>query len=200
MPVSRRDFLRGSPATRSGMFIAARGLEAHFADEAQGANGGRGRALVPPGVEIRISSNENPLGPGKAVLDAILMKFPEAGRYPFNSTPNETALVAAIAGKFAVKPENIVAGAGSQEILKSAVRAFTTRERGLVTASPSFENCPNFARRLEHPDVREHRPPGAAVPRSVPGPRRPRRARLPAIREDPLPGSLSAPWRRCRKP
>ncbi len=152
MPVSRRDFLRGSPATRSGMFIAARGHEAHLADEAQGANGGRGRALVPPGVnEIRISSNENPLGPGKAVLDAILMKFPEAGRYPFNSTPNETALVAAIAGKFAVKPENIVVGAGSQEILKSAVRAFTTRERGLVTASPSFENCPGIARRLEHP-------------------------------------------------
>ena len=113
-------------------------------------NGGRG--LVPPGVnEIRLSSNENPLGPGKAVLDAILVKFPEAGRYPFNSTPNDVALVAAIAGKFAVKPENIVLGAGSQEVLKSAVRAFTTAERGLVTASPSFENCTVMARRLEHP-------------------------------------------------
>jgi histidinol-phosphate aminotransferase len=150
MPVSRRGFLRGSLATRSGAVIAARGLEAHLAEAAQGAGGAR--ALVPPGVnEIRISSNENPLGPGKAVLDAILVKFPEAGRYPFNSTPNEIALVAAIAGKFAVKPENIVLGAGSQEILKSAVRAFTTPERGLVTASPSFENCPGIARRLEHP-------------------------------------------------
>jgi histidinol-phosphate aminotransferase len=149
MPVSRRGFLRGSLGTRSGAFIGARGLEAHLAEAAQG---GRARALVPPGVnEIRISSNENPLGPGKAVLDAILMKFPEAGRYPFNSTPNESALVAAIAGKFTVKPENIVLGAGSQEILKSAVRAFTTPERGLVTASPSFENCPGIARRLEHP-------------------------------------------------
>jgi histidinol-phosphate aminotransferase len=149
MPVSRRGFLRGSLGTRSGAVIGARGLEAHLAEAAQG---GGARALVPPGVnEIRISSNENPLGPGKAVLDAILMKFPEAGRYPFNSTPNESALVAAIAGKFAVKPENIVLGAGSQEILKSAVRAFTTPERGLVTASPSFENCPGIARRLEHP-------------------------------------------------
>ena len=149
MPVSRRGFLRGSLASRSGALIAARGLEAHLAD-AQGGNGAR--ALVPPGVhEIKISSNENPLGPGKAVLDAILMKFPEAGRYPFNSTPNEMALVAAIAGKFAVKPENIVVGGGSQEILKNAVRAFTTPERGLVTASPSFENCPAMARRLEHP-------------------------------------------------
>jgi len=150
MPVSRRGFLRGSLASRSGAFIAARGLEAHLAEAAQG--GGSARALIPPGVdEIRISSNENPLGPGKAVLDAILVKFPEAGRYPFNSTPNEGALAAALAGAFAIKPENLVLGAGSQEILKSAVRAFTTPARGLVTASPSFENCAATARRLGHP-------------------------------------------------
>jgi histidinol-phosphate aminotransferase len=152
MPVSRRGFLRVlAPAPGSGRFLAARGLEAHLA-EAQ--RGGGVRSLLPPGVdEIRISSNENPLGPGKAVLDAILGKFPEAGRYPFNSTPNESALALAIAATFKVKPENVVLGAGSQELLKSAVRAFTSRERGLVTASPSFENCPGIARRLGHPVV-----------------------------------------------
>jgi histidinol-phosphate aminotransferase len=156
MSVSRRGFLqgRGSGGTirltgLSGAVVAARGLEAHLAEAAQG---GGARALVPPGVtEIRISSNENPLGPGKAVLDAILVKFPEAGRYPFNSTPNDTALSAAIARTFKIKPENIVLGAGSQEILKNAVRAFTTPARGLVTGTPSFENCPRTARRLGHP-------------------------------------------------
>jgi histidinol-phosphate aminotransferase len=149
MSVSRRGFLSGRVVPFSGAFIAARGMEAHLAEAMQG---GGARSLVPPGVaEIRISSNENPLGPGKAVLDAMHGKFPEAGRYPFNSTPGETALVAAVAGKFNVKPENIVLGAGSQEILKSAVRAFTTPERGLVTASPSFENCPAIARRLGYP-------------------------------------------------
>jgi histidinol-phosphate aminotransferase len=149
MSVSRRGFLTGRVIPFSGAFIAARGMEAHLAEAGQGA---RARSLVPPGVaEIRISSNENPLGPGKAVLDAMLGKFPEAGRYPFNSTPNEGALSAAVAGMFKVKPENIVLGAGSQEILRSAVRAFTTPERGLVTASPSFENCPGLARRLGHP-------------------------------------------------
>jgi histidinol-phosphate aminotransferase len=149
MSVSRRGFLAGRVIPFSGAFIAARGMEAHLAEATQG---GRARSLVPPGItEIRISSNENPLGPGKAVLDAMLGKFPEAGRYPFNSTPNESALSAALAGMFKVKPENIVLGAGSQEILKSAVRAFTTPERGLVTASPSFENCPGIARRLGHP-------------------------------------------------
>ena len=152
MPVSRRGFLHlASPAPESARFLAARGLEANFAEAQRGAGTG---ALQPPGVgEIRISSNENPLGPGRAVLDAILRKFPEAGRYPFNSTPNEAALTAAIAAKYKVRPENIVLGAGSQELLKDAVRAFTTESRGLLTASPSFENCPGMARRLGHPVI-----------------------------------------------
>ncbi len=150
MSVSRRGFLQGRVLPFSGAFIAARGMEADQAGAAQGSD--RGRSLVPPGVkEIRISSNENPLGPGKAVLDAILGKFPEANRYPFNSTPNDAALASAIAAKFKVKPENIVLGGGSQEILKNAVRAFTSPTRGLVTGSPSFENCPGTAKKLGHP-------------------------------------------------
>jgi len=154
MPVSRRGFLRlvgaADDAALSGAFLAARGLEAHFA-EAQ-AQGQRARPVLPPGVdEIRISSNENPLGPGRAALDAILGKFPEAGRYPFNSTPSESDLAAAIAGKYKVKTENIVVGAGSQEILKSAMRAFVTPTRALVTAVPTFENCTAYAKRYNLP-------------------------------------------------
>jgi histidinol-phosphate aminotransferase len=155
MPVSRRGFLqfaRPEGERLSGEFLAARGLEAHFA-EAQ-AQGPRARPLLPPGVdEIRISSNENPLGPGRVALDAILGKFPEAGRYPFNSTPSEGDLTAAIADKFKAKPENIVLGAGSQEILKSAMRAWVTPSKGLVTALPTFENCTGFAKRYSLPIV-----------------------------------------------
>jgi histidinol-phosphate aminotransferase len=108
--------------------------------------------VLPPGVEeIRISSNENPLGPGKAALDAILGKFPEAGRYPFNSTPADADLVGAIAAKFEIKHENIVLGAGSQEILKSAMRAWVSPTRSLVTALPTFENCTGYATRYKLP-------------------------------------------------
>ena len=102
---------------------------------------------------IRISSNENPLGPGKVALDAIVGKFPEAGRYPFNATPADSSLVLALARKFNTGPDNIVLGAGSQEILRNAVRAFTSPARGLVTASPSFENCPGMAKKLGHPII-----------------------------------------------
>jgi histidinol-phosphate aminotransferase len=153
MPVSRRGFLqfaRPGSEPLAGAFLSARGLEAHFA-EAQ-AQGQRARPLLPPGVdEIRISSNENPLGPGRAALDAILGKFPEANRYPFNSTPSEADLQAAIAAKFKVKPENIVLGAGSQEILKNSMRAFVTPTRGLVTALPTFENCTGYAKKYKLP-------------------------------------------------
>jgi histidinol-phosphate aminotransferase len=153
MPVSRRGFLRlvGIDAgPLSGAFLSARGLEAHLA-EAQ-AQGQRARPVLPPGVdEIRISSNENPLGPGRAALDAILGKFPEAGRYPFNSTPADADLVAALAAKYKVKPENVVLGAGSQEILKSCMRAFVSPTRSLVTALPTFENCTGYANRYKLP-------------------------------------------------
>jgi histidinol-phosphate aminotransferase len=128
------------------------GGRAGGAGGAQGQGGRGGRPAPPPGIdEIKISSNENPLGPGKHVLDAILAKFPEAGRYPFNSTPNDGKLVEALAAANKAKPENIVLGGGSQEILKSAMRAFTSPYRHLVTASPTFENCTNMARRMNIP-------------------------------------------------
>src|SRR5262249_61305058 len=94
MSVSRRGFLQGLGVGRhrsAAEFMAARGHEAFVAEAMQQGRQGRGmgqRPSLPPGVEaIRISSNENPLGPGKAAIDAILGKFPEANRYPFNSSP-----------------------------------------------------------------------------------------------------------------
>lgn len=179
MPVSRRDFLSLVRSSRDewsiAQAIAARGHEALHAEQAagaaqqgqgqgQGRQGGGGRGgrgggagaaagpTLPEGVQvIRISSNENPLGPGRAVLDAIVNKFPEAGRYPFNSTPNEGKLAETIAALHKARPENVILGAGSQEILKSSIRAFTSPFRPLVTAAPTFENCTGLCRRLGHP-------------------------------------------------
>lgn len=151
MSLSRRGFItRLAPGgdAYAAAFIAARGREALAAESLYGEVG----ALVPPPAnEIRISSNENPLGPGQHALDAIAGKFPEAGRYPFNSTPNDGALLAAIAAKFGAKPENVVLGAGSGEILTNAVRAFTSASRPLVTAWPSFENPHTTAEKIGTP-------------------------------------------------
>jgi histidinol-phosphate aminotransferase len=151
MSLSRRGFItRLAPGrdAHAAAFIAARGREALVAESLYSEAG----ELVPPtGKEVRISSNENPLGPGQHALDAITGKFPEAGRYPFNSTPNEGALVGAVAQKFGVKPENIVMGAGSGEILTNAVRAFTGANKPLVTAWPSFEAPHTTAEKIGSP-------------------------------------------------
>ena len=84
MPISRRGFLQfAKPGGErlTGAFLAARGLEAHLAEAQTQTRGQSARALLPPGVEeIRISSNENPLGPGRAALDAILGRSQRAQR------------------------------------------------------------------------------------------------------------------------
>jgi histidinol-phosphate aminotransferase len=149
MSVSRRGFLQGlgvDRTTHASAFMAARGHEAYVAEAMQT---GAGTRSTPPGAQaIRISSNENPLGPGKAAIDAILGKFPEANRYPFNSTPLDADLEILLAKLNAAKRENVVLGVGSQELLRNAVRIFMSPTRHLVEASPTFENCSGHARQL----------------------------------------------------
>lgn len=129
-------------------WISARGRE--------GGRAGYGEQAARAGVQpVRISSNENPLGPGQHVLDAIVGKFPEAARYPFNATQHEGQLPAAVAARFpGAKAENVVMGAGSGEILTNAVRAFTSASKPLATPWPSFENPNVTARKIGTP-VRE---------------------------------------------
>jgi histidinol-phosphate aminotransferase len=155
MSVSRRGFLQGlrsgdaKPATA---FMAARGHEEYVAELMQQGRYPASRPQLPPGVEaIRISSNENPLGPGKAAIDAILGKFPEANRYPFNSTPLDADLEILIAKLNNARRENVVLGVGSQEILRNAVRVFMSSSKHLAQATPTFENCGGVARQLGYP-------------------------------------------------
>jgi len=94
---------------------------------------------------IRISSNENPLGPGKAAIDAILGKFPEANRYPFNSSPLDADLEILLAKLNSAKRENVVLGVGSQELLKNAARVFLSPTKHLVIPSPTYGDPAGFA-------------------------------------------------------
>jgi histidinol-phosphate aminotransferase len=150
MSVTRRGFLQGLGSGRNrsaAEFMAARGHEAYVAEALQGQQGRSGqRPQTPPGVDaIRISSNENPLGPGKAAIDAILGKFPEANRYPFNSTPLDADLEMLLAKLNNAKRENVTLGVGSQEILKNAARVFLSPTRHLVIPSPTYGDPAGFA-------------------------------------------------------
>ena len=161
MSVSRRGFLQGLGKGRpshAAEFMAARGHEELVAEAMQqGRQGGRGmgRPQLPPGVEaIRISSNENPLGPGKAAIDAILGKFPEANRYPFNSTPLDADLEILIAKLNSAKRENVVLGVGSQELLKNSARVFMSSTKHLVIPSPTYGDPAGFAQNVLHYTVK----------------------------------------------
>jgi histidinol-phosphate aminotransferase len=127
-------------------WISARGREGGMAE---GLNEYGEQAAPSGGARpIRIASNENPLGPGQHVLDALVGKFPEAARYPFNAKQNDGAIVTALAAKYSAKNENIALGAGSGELLVNAVRAFTSATKPLVTAWPSFESPRDTAKKL----------------------------------------------------
>ena len=144
MSLTRRRLFRGMLGTppQDHAWISARGREAMMAGHVEAQMGAAAATM------IRISSNENPLGPGQHVLDAIVGKFPEASRYPFNATQTESALIGALAQKFGARPPHVVLGPGSGEILTHAVRAFTSPTKPLVTAWPSFEAPRDTAKKI----------------------------------------------------
>jgi histidinol-phosphate aminotransferase len=143
----RRLFQRFGAAPVHSEWIAARGREAAVAEgsmlEYTQAQRGASNSNI-----IRIASNENPLGPGQHVVDVIVGKFPEAGRYPFNAREQEPVLVKALASKHGATNDQILLGPGSGEILQNAVRAFTSPTKPLATAWPTFENPRDTARKI----------------------------------------------------
>jgi histidinol-phosphate aminotransferase len=105
---------------------------------------------VEPGV-ICLSSNENPGGPGKAVLAAVRNAFGPSGARPGRYDGSQGGLIEAIAKKQGVKPENIVLGCGSTQILRSCTHLFTAKDKALVGTIPTYEECSDYAALMGHP-------------------------------------------------
>lgn len=157
-PLSRRSFVKtasvGGIGALTAPLIAARGSEAMreswpvpgeagpFASDARAAM----RLLAPDAV--RLDSNENPNGPGRAALEAVRAMFTEAPRYPDSTT---AALYAAIASNLRVREDHLLVGCGSGEILRMASYAFTSPQRALVTGSPSFEDPVRHSQMMNAP-------------------------------------------------
>ncbi len=93
---------------------------------------------------IRLSANENPLGLSPKARGAIVEALSEANRYPGEW---RTQLVAALAAKHQVKPEQVVLGNGSSEVLQMVVQA-AGPEATVVVADPTFEDVPRYAAHL----------------------------------------------------
>src|SRR5262245_25474097 len=158
MPLSRRSFLGAAvraPRAPSTSFVAARGREAMEAGWAPPSAAAPPAKAAPAsrasGIDVYIDSNENPVGPGGKAMEALVRAFEDGGRYPTNSRPSLTDLRATVARRLSVKPENVVLGSGSREVLRSAVRIHTSPARPLVVAAPTFEQPEKHAEQLGVP-------------------------------------------------
>lgn len=84
---------------------------------------------------IKLASNENPLGPSRKALEAIQQVLGGLHRYPEGSG---TKLREALADRLKVKPEMVVLGNGSNEIIELLVRAFIQPGDEAVMADLTF--------------------------------------------------------------
>ncbi len=89
---------------------------------------------------IKLSSNENPLGPSPKVLTEILESIKE-GKFPLSVYPwerNEEELREEIAGYTCMKKENIVIGAGIDGVLDTLVKILITNGDDAIIPVPTF--------------------------------------------------------------
>ncbi|HDY76093.1 MAG TPA: histidinol-phosphate transaminase [Candidatus Marinimicrobia bacterium] len=84
---------------------------------------------------IKLSSNENSLGPSPRALAAIRLAMDKIHRYP---DANGYMLRKKLADKFDVKIENVVLGAGSEGIMSSIMRTFLLSDDEIISAENSF--------------------------------------------------------------
>jgi histidinol-phosphate aminotransferase len=84
---------------------------------------------------IKLASNENPEGPLPEVLDAINAAAREINRYPDGSAYRMTR---ALADHLDVRPESILLGNGSNEVLDMLVRAVVSPGENFLFSQHSF--------------------------------------------------------------
>lgn len=130
--LSRRTFSKMIGATAA---LAAFGP----AREAWASDAGTNSAAA---TVVRLSSNENPYGPSPAALKAMTDSFGLAWRYPDEYADMLAEDLAQLHG---VPVDQVLLGDGSGEILKLCAAAFTSKDKKLVTANPTFESIARHA-------------------------------------------------------
>ncbi|MEO8370704.1 MAG: pyridoxal phosphate-dependent aminotransferase [Candidatus Solibacter sp.] len=96
--------------------------------------GGMRRAADPD--TVRISSNENPMGPCKEGLEALAKVAPHGWRYSPGNEQGE--FIQAIAEVEGVKTDHIQAFAGSSDPLHRSACAYTSPTRSWTMANPGY--------------------------------------------------------------
>jgi histidinol-phosphate aminotransferase len=84
---------------------------------------------------VRLSSNENPYPPSPAVIEAMASGLLDVNRYP----ESESELKGLLANRYGLKPQNVLIGNGSNELIETALKALKIKDRTeVLVADPSF--------------------------------------------------------------
>ena len=105
------------------------------AQEAERRVRGGNRGMIDPSI-VRISSNENPLGPCKEGVEAITKIAPLGGRY--SPTGEQQEFVKTVAQMEGVKEECVAPFAGSSDPLFRSSCAFSSPTRSWTMGDPGY--------------------------------------------------------------
>ena len=101
---------------------------------------------APVELKARLFANENPFGPSPKAKQAIQDAMAQSYQYPFMFAKE---LMQKISDTEGLKPENLIMGAGSSEILLSAAILFSQKAGGnIISGDPSYEDLPTKAAAL----------------------------------------------------
>jgi len=100
---------------------------------------------APPPSLLRLIANENPYGPSPAARAAAQLAIADGWKYAMRETAALKKLIAAHEG---VPTDHIMVCAGSSEALRVAVAVFARTGGRVVTATPTFNFLPAYARNI----------------------------------------------------
>lgn len=141
MVTTRRSFMRNLGV------LGAAGV--YFGESLVAANpaqaGTAGKATT-----VWLDSNENPAGPPASAIDAMVRGAPASWRYHFDEFDTFTQ---AIAQSERVTAQQVMFGVGSSEVIASAICAFATTSKPMITASPTYDIIVALTRSLGRPVI-----------------------------------------------
>ena len=83
---------------------------------------------------VKLASNENPIGPAPAALEAIRANIAHLNTYPDGGL----ALRQTLAREYDTKVENVIAGSGSEALIANIIRTFLCDDDEILTTEAAF--------------------------------------------------------------
>ena len=100
---------------------------------------------IAPDNVVKLASNENPIGTSPAVQKTIIANAHRAHLYPDDSM---FELKAALSNKYDVTDDNIIIGAGSDQVLEFISRALLNEDSSVLMSSVTFAMYEIYAKQM----------------------------------------------------